>query len=194
MWRNICHYIFSSLLSLLLKITFSLYKSSKSKQEVSMAWKDLCFLFFCFVNDFKNQNKKFLSLDKTFVSCYLTLFMVSITKTTHVHHLLRTLFLVLLLCFWLKTKTATFCALKRHLHLVSLLRLWLQKPEPEVSMTWNLKICVMKDWGVWQNQSQVRISAWECLTFQNFSFHTLGREWSHAGRQEKRRSLGSWSW
>ena len=62
MWKNICHYIFSSLLSkiersVLLKNIFSLYKS-------------------------KSQNGNFLWLDKNFVSYYFASFMTLKTKTS----------------------------------------------------------------------------------------------------------------
>ena len=79
MWKNIFHYIFSSLLS---------------KIETSVLLK-MSFLY----TNHESQNGKFLWLDKTFVSCYLALFMASKTKTASFHDLIRTLFLVLLLRF-----------------------------------------------------------------------------------------------
>ena len=69
------------------------------------------------VYGFKNQNDTFSWLTKNFVSGSFTL-------------------------FWLKTKTASFCALIRHLYLVPLLGLRLQKPKPEVSMTWQ-DLCLL---------------------------------------------------
>ena len=55
MWKNICQYIFSSLLS---KIEYSV----------------LLKISFLYTNH-KSQNGKFLCLDKTFVSYYFALFM-----------------------------------------------------------------------------------------------------------------------
>ena len=141
MCKNICNYICSSILSkiktsVLLKNIFSLYKSQKPKREVSMAWYDL-------------------------VSYHFALFMASKTKTASFHDL-RTLFLVLLLRFWLQNQSDKFLCLNKRfaprsfawfmaitfkrrifwdliktLFLVLLLRLWLQKkPKPEVSITW----------------------------------------------------------
>ena len=54
------------------------------------------------------QNEKFLRLDKTFISCHLALFMALKTKTASFHDLTRTLFLVLLLPFWLKNQNSKF--------------------------------------------------------------------------------------
>ena len=68
------------------------------------------YIFFIYANH-ESQNKKFLWLDKTFVSYYFDSFMA------------------------LKTKTGSFYALIRHLFLVILLCLWLQKPKQQVSMT-----------------------------------------------------------
>ena len=83
----------------------------------------------------KAKNENFLWLDKTFVSFYFTSFMTWKTKTGSFYALIRHLFLVLLLCSWLKklkqvlwlnksfvsgsftsfltskTKAASFCAL-----------------------------------------------------------------------------------
>ena len=70
-----------------------------------------CFLLFCFVYDFKNQNRKFLFLGKTSIFCYHALLMVSKTKTTSFHDLVRTLFLVLLLCLWLQKQNGKFLCL-----------------------------------------------------------------------------------
>ena len=121
----------------------------------------LFFLLFCFVYGFKIQYGKFLYLDKTFMSYYRALVMVSKTKATSFYDLIRTLSLVLLLRFWLQTQSGKFLCLHKTfvlccfawfmaikfkkrifwdliktLFLVLLLCLWLQKPKPEVSMTW----------------------------------------------------------
>ena len=93
MWKNICQYIFASLLS---------------KIETSVLLK----IYFLYTNH-KSQNGKFLWLVKTFVSYYcvpfmaskpkqevsMPLFMASKTRTASFHDLIRTLFLVLLFRF-----------------------------------------------------------------------------------------------
>ena len=50
----------------------------------------------------KAKNEKFLWLDKTFVSFYFTSFLTLKTKTGSFYTLIRHLFLVLLICSWLK--------------------------------------------------------------------------------------------
>ena len=85
MWKNICPYIFSFILSRIetsdqyyQNISF-LYTNHKS-QNGKFLWLDntyfffFSFLLFFFIYGFKNQNGKFLCLDKTFISCYLALF------------------------------------------------------------------------------------------------------------------------
>ena len=104
----------------------------------------------------KSQNSKFLWLDKTFVLYYFALFMALNTKTANFHDLIRTLFLTVLLLFWLQNQNGKFlwydktfvpCSfacfmtikfemevfwdLIKILFFVLLLRLWLQKPKTE---------------------------------------------------------------
>ena len=106
-------------------------------------------------------------LEKTFISCYLTLFMASKTKTASFHDLIRPLLLVLLLRFWpqnqngkflcldktfvlcsfawfmdIKFETGIFGDLIITFFLVLFLRLWLQKPKPEISITWQ-ELCFL---------------------------------------------------
>ena len=72
------------------------------------------FFFFCFVYGFKNQNGKFLCLDKVFISCYLSFFKASKTKTASFRNfawLSWTLFQVLLLRFWLQNQNGKFLCL-----------------------------------------------------------------------------------
>ena len=101
-----------------------------------------------------------LCLDKTFIPSYLALFMASKTKTASFHDFIRTLFLVLLLRFWLQNQNGKFLCLHKTFvpdsfvwfmaikfekgilwdlmetfFLVLLLRSWLQNPKPELSMT-----------------------------------------------------------
>ena len=148
MWKNICHYIFPSFLT---KIETS---SVLLKKKILYA-------------SHKSWNGKFLCLEKTFISCYLTLFMASKTKPASFHDLIRPLFLVLLLRFWLQNqngkflyldKTFVFCSFAWFmdinfetgifgvviitLFLVLFLCLWLQKPTPEISITWQ-ELCFL---------------------------------------------------
>ena len=57
--------------------------------------------------------RNFLYLDKTFISCYQALFMASKTKTASFHDLMRTMFLVLLLHFWLQKQSSKFLCLDK---------------------------------------------------------------------------------
>ena len=66
----------------------------------------------------QNQKGNFLFLDKTFVPCSFAWFMAIKFETGIFWDLIITLFLVLSLPFWLKTKRTSFCALIRPLFLV----------------------------------------------------------------------------
>ena len=99
--------------------------------------------------------RNFLYLDKTSISCYQALFMASKTKTASFRDLMRTMFLVLLLHFWLQKQSSKFLCLDKTfvpcsfawfmavkfemeifwdliktLFLVLLLCLWRQNPKP----------------------------------------------------------------
>ena len=75
--------------------------------------RNMSIIFFIYTNHDESQTKKFLYLDKTFVSCHLALFMASKTKTASFHDVIRTLFLVLLLRFWLQNhKSKSLCLVK----------------------------------------------------------------------------------
>ena len=75
MWKNICHYSFSSLLT---KSNATIIKTS-----------------FVYTN-YKNQNEKFLWLGKSFASSYFASLMALKTKAGSAYALIRHLFLFLL--------------------------------------------------------------------------------------------------
>ena len=82
------------------------------------------------------QNEKFLRLDKTFISCHLALFMALKTKTASFHDLTRTLFLVLLLPFWLKNQNSKFLYLDKAFVPCSFT--WFMAIKFEMGLFWNL--------------------------------------------------------
>ena len=113
MWKNICPYIFSFILS-------RIETSDQYYQNIS----------FLYTNH-KSQNGKFLWLDNTYffflVSYYFSSFMALKTKMGSFYALIRHLFLVTLLCFTAsKTKMTSFHDLIKTLFLVLLLHFWLQ--------------------------------------------------------------------
>ena len=99
--------------------------SNKFTTTSNKTWQDFYFLLFCFVDGFKNQNRKFLCLDKRSSSCYLTLFMATKTKMKNFHDLKRTLFLVLLLHFWIQNQNLKFLCLDKTFNLLLVLLLGL---------------------------------------------------------------------
>ena len=146
-----------------------------------MAWYDFCFLLFYFIYGFKNQNRKFLCLEKTFISCYLALFMASKTKTASFHDLIKTLFLVLLLRFWVQNQNGKFlCFDKTFLpcsfawYMAIRNENFLRLNKNFVTLDESSKPRKMKDWDIWRNHSYLRIFTGQCLNFWKLLFRSLG--------------------
>ena len=117
--------------SVLSKLYF-LYANHKS-QNGKFDWLDkTCFLLFCFVYSFKNQSGKFPWLKRTLLLVCLLCFWL---QNQNDKFLCLDKFLVFCMVYGYKIQNGNFLRLKT-LFLVILLRLWLQTPKPEVSMTW----------------------------------------------------------
>ena len=100
-----------------------------------MPWSDIYFSLLCFVYDFKNQNGKFPWLNKNYVSGSFTSFLTSEAsrKVSVSWSYFCSLFFA---CFMaVKFETGISWELFQTLFLVLFLRLQLQNPKPEVSMT-----------------------------------------------------------
>ena len=93
------------------------------------------YIFFIYANH-EIQNEKFLCLDNTFICCRLALFMASKTKTASFHDLIRTLFPVLLLPFWLQNQNSKFLCLDKAFVPCSFT--WFMAMKFETGVFWNL--------------------------------------------------------
>ena len=130
----------------------NIFSSILSKIETSVLLKNI---------NHKNENRKFLWLDKTFVSyylisimalnqngkflvkssisCYLTLFMASKTKMESFHNFIRTLFLAFFLRFWFQNQNGTFLCLDKKF---SYFFAWFMAIKFETGIFWDLiKLC-----------------------------------------------------
>ena len=86
-------------------------------QNGKFLWLEKVFVsyYFALFMALKTQNGNFLCLDKASISCYLTLFMDLKIKIESFHDLIKALFPILLLLFWLQNQSGKFLYLEKTL-------------------------------------------------------------------------------